>query len=161
VAGVAFLAYAVRAGTIVNFLSETVLVGFKCGVAFFLASTQLPKLFGFAGSHGDFWEAMGHFLRSLGRTNSASLTLGLTALGILMLGKIFLKNRPVALIVLIGSIAAAGILHLDQRGVALLGDVPRGLSLPAVPLVSRADINTLLPLSMACFLLAAVETSAI
>src|SRR5262245_46751878 len=42
VAGVAFLAYAVRAGTIVNFLSETVLVGFKCGVAFFLASTQLP-----------------------------------------------------------------------------------------------------------------------
>jgi len=23
----------------------------------FLASTQLPKLFGFSGSHGDFWEA--------------------------------------------------------------------------------------------------------
>jgi high affinity sulfate transporter 1 len=161
VAGVAFFAYAVRAGTIVNFLSETVLVGFKCGVAFFLASTQLPKLFGFAGSHGDFWEAIGHFLRNLGRTNSTSLTLGLVALAILMLGKVFFKNRPVALIVLIGSIAAAGILHLDQRGVALLGDVPRGLPLPAVPLVSRADINTLLPLSMACFLLAAVETSAI
>jgi SulP family sulfate permease len=161
VAGIAFLAYAVRAGTIVNFLSETVLVGFKCGVAFFLASTQLPKLFGFAGSHGDFWEAMDHFLRSLGRTNPTSLTLGLTAFALLMLGKIFLKNRPVALIVLIGSIAAAGILRLDQRGVALLGDVPRGLPLPAVPLVSRAEINTLLPLSLACFLLAAVETSAI
>src|SRR5262245_60336363 len=52
VAGFAFIAYLARAGAIVNFFSETVLVGFKCGVAFFLASTQLPKLFGFAGSHG-------------------------------------------------------------------------------------------------------------
>jgi MFS superfamily sulfate permease-like transporter len=41
----------VPAGAVVNFFSETVLVGFKCGVAFFLASTQLPKLFGFGGPH--------------------------------------------------------------------------------------------------------------
>src|ERR1700760_4505762 len=54
VAAIAFAAYAANAGTIVSFFSETVLVGFKCGVALFLASTQLPKLFGFSGSHGDF-----------------------------------------------------------------------------------------------------------
>ena len=40
----------VSAGAVVNFFSETVLVGFKCGVALFLASTQLPKLFGFAAA---------------------------------------------------------------------------------------------------------------
>ena len=45
-----------RAGTAVGFFSETVLVGFKAGLAFYLASTQLPKLFGFNGAHGDFWE---------------------------------------------------------------------------------------------------------
>ena len=33
--------------------------------------------------------------------------------------------------------------------------------MPALPLVSRADINTLLPLAMACFVLSAVETTAI
>ena len=80
VAALAFVAYAARAGTIVNFFSETVLVGFKCGVALFLASTQLPKLFGFSGSHGDFWERMGHFLRGLGGTNPTSLALGVAAL---------------------------------------------------------------------------------
>ena len=70
-----------RAGAIVNFFSETVLVGFKCGVALFLASTQLPKLFGFSGGHGgDFWDRMGHFFRGLGDTNPASLTLGVIAL---------------------------------------------------------------------------------
>ena len=77
VAALAFVAYAVRAGAIVNFFSETVLVGFKCGVALFLASTQLPKLFGFSGSHGDFWERMGHFIRGLGGTNPTSLALGM------------------------------------------------------------------------------------
>jgi SulP family sulfate permease len=162
VAVLAFVAYAVRAGAIVNFFSETVLVGFKCGVAFFLASTQLPKLFGFSGSHGgDFWDRMGHFFRGLGDTNPTSLALGLAALALLLLGKTVLKHRPVALFVVIGGIIAARIFHFDERGVALLGEVPQGLPMPALPLVSRTDVNTLLPLAMACFVLSAVETTAI
>src|SRR5215472_11224737 len=52
----AFIAWLAKAGVIVNFISESVLVGFKCGIALFIATTQLPKLFGFKGSHGDFWE---------------------------------------------------------------------------------------------------------
>jgi sulfate permease, SulP family len=162
VAVLAFAAYAVRAGAIVNFFSETVLVGFKAGVAFFLASTQLPKLFGFSGSHGgDFWDRMGHFFRGLGGTNPTSLALGVAALAVLLLGKTVLKHRPVALFVVIGAIVAARMFHLDERGVALLGEVPQGLPMPALPLVSRADVNTLFPLAMACFVLSAVETTAI
>src|SRR5438034_669751 len=157
----AFTAYAVRAGAVVNFFSETVLVGFKCGVAFFLASTQLPKLFGFGGSHGDFWERMGHFFRGLGGTNPTSLMLGLAALTFLLLGKTVLKHRPVALIVVIASIVAARWFHFDARGVALLGNVPQGLPMPALPLVSRADVSALVPLALACFVLSVVETTAI
>ena len=162
VAILAFIAYAFRAGVIVNFFSETVLVGFKCGVALFLASTQLPKLFGFSAGHGgDFWERMGHFLGGLGNTNPTSLALGAGALALLLLGKTFLKNRPVALFVVILGIIAAGVFQLDQRGVALLGEIPQGLPMPSLPAVSRADVNTVLPLGMACFILAAVETTAI
>src|SRR5262245_10599441 len=162
VAALAFIAYAVRAGAIVNFFSETVLVGFKCGVAFFLASTQLPKLFGFSAGHGgDFWDRMGHFLGGLGQTNPTSLVLGLTALAVLLLGKTVLKDRPVALFVVIGGIVAAGVFRLNERGVALLGEIPQGLPMPSLPLVTRADLNAIFPLSMACFVLAAVETSAI
>src|SRR6187401_3068373 len=46
VAAIAFAAWLVRAGTAVSFFSETVLIGFKAGLALYLASTQLPKLFG-------------------------------------------------------------------------------------------------------------------
>ena len=162
VAVLAFLAYALRAGSIVNFFSETVLVGFKCGVALFLASTQLPKLFGFSAGHGgDFWDRMGHFFSGLSQTNPTALLLGVAALVVLLLGKTVLKHKPVALFVVIGGILAAGFFQLEARGVALLGEVPQGLPRPALPLVSRADINTILPLAMACFVLAAVETTAI
>jgi high affinity sulfate transporter 1 len=161
VAVLAFVAYLFRAGVVVNFFSDTVLVGFKVGVACVLASTQLPKLFGFAGSHGDFWESMALFFRSLGSTNPVSLAIGLAAFVLLLAGKKLFKHRPVALVILVGSIVAASVLRLDQYGVRLIGDVPRGLPLPVVPLVSRPDINALLPLAMACFLLAAVESAAI
>ena len=87
VAVLAFAAWAFGAGSLVSFISETVMTGFKTGVALHLASTQLPKLFGFKGAHGDFWERMGHFFSHLSETNPASLALGAAALGVLFLGQ--------------------------------------------------------------------------
>ena len=161
VALIAFIAWLVKAGGIVNFISESVMTGFKCGVALFLASTQLPKLFGFHGAHGSFWENSGYFLKHLGETNPASLLIGGIALGILILGKFLLKNKPVALFVVIGGIFAASALSLSTRGVKLLGDVPQGLPALGFPGIHWDDLNQLLALSFACFLLGAVETAAI
>src|SRR6516164_7435464 len=127
VALIAFLAWLVKAGAIVNFISESVMTGFKCGVGLFLASTQLPKLFGVHGAHGSFWENSAHFLKHLNETNLTSLTVGGAALLVLVLGKIFLKNKPVSLFVVIGGIVAASALSLGDSGVKLLGNVPQGL----------------------------------
>jgi SulP family sulfate permease len=161
VATLGFVAWLLRAGSLVSFISETVMTGFKTGVALHLASTQLPKLLGFKGSHGDFWERMGHVLSHLGETNPTSLVLGAAALALLILGKWLLPNRPVSLLVLVGGIAAVPLLGLADRGVALLGEVPQGLPMPGLPAVHVSDLNLLLPLAMACFLLGAVETVAI
>jgi len=158
---IAFVAWLVKAGAIITFISESVMVGFKCGVALFLASTQLPKLLGIHGAHGNFWQNSGHFLKHLGETNPTSLAVGATALAVLVLGKIFLKNKPVALFVVMGGIAASALLGLDARGVKLLGTVPQGLPAIGFPAIQWADMNALLPLAFACFLLAAVETAAI
>lgn len=161
VAAIGFIAWAVRAGVIVNFISESVMVGFKCGVALYLASTQLPKLFGIHGAHGDFWENSASFLRHLTDTNFASLAIGLTALGALIYGKVALPNKPVTLFVVLGGIIVSAGLGLDERGVKLLGHVPQGLPAFGLPQLSWTDLNALLPLAFACFLLGAVETAAI
>jgi SulP family sulfate permease len=161
VGALAFIAWLARAGVIVNFISESVLVGFKCGIALFIASTQLPKLFGFKGSHGDFWERSGYFLSHLRETNEASLLLGFCALAVLLLGKRFLKNKPVALFVVIAGILVAASMNLGNLGVKLLGEVPQGMPPFGLPAIHASDLNDLLPLALACFLLGAVESAAI
>src|SRR5213080_859978 len=161
VGGLGFIAWLAKAGVIVNFVSESVLVGFKCGIALFIASTQLPKLFGFKGSHGDFWERSGYFFSHLRETNMAALLLGLCALAVLLLGKRFLKNKPVALFVVIAGILAAASMNLGKLGVKLLGEVPQGMPPFGLPAIHASDLNDLLPLALACFLLGAVESAAI
>jgi high affinity sulfate transporter 1 len=161
VALIAFIAWLARAGSAVSFISETVMIGFKAGVALQLASTQLPKLFGIKAGHGDFWDEVANFFRHVGETNGISLALGATALAVLILGKKFLPNKPITLLVVIAGIAATSFFELGSRGVSLLGEVPRGVPLPSLPVVAWSEARELLPLALACFLLGAVETAAI
>src|SRR5437879_11803880 len=130
-------------------------------IALIIARTQLPKLFRFKGSHGDFWERSGYFFSHLRDTNMASLLLGLGALAVLLLGKRFLKNKPVALFVVIAGIIAASTMDLGSFGVKLLGQVPQGLPPFGLPAVHVSDLNDLLPLALGCFLLGMVETAAL
>jgi high affinity sulfate transporter 1 len=161
VAVIAGAAWLVGAGTVVGFFSETVLVGFKAGLAMYLASTQLPKFFGFKGTHGDFWERSAYFLGHLGDTEQASLLVGVVALAALVAGKLWLKNRPVAFLVVVAGMLAARWLGLQSHGVELLGEVPQGLPDLGLPDLTRHDLNALLPVALAAFVLGAVETSAI
>ncbi len=161
VAGIAIVAWLVRAGSAVGFFSETVLVGFKAGLALYLASTQLPKLFGFKGTHGDFWDRSGYFLAHLSETHPTSLLVGGVALTGLIAGKLWMKHRPVALLAVVGGMLAARVFALEAQGVALLGQVPQGLPALGLPLVSRHDLAALVPIALAGFVLGAVETAAI
>ncbi len=161
VAALALIARFFRAGAVVNFISESVLVGFKCGVALYLASSQLPKLCGIKGGHGDFWEKSAAFIKHAPETNPASLAMGGAALVVLLLGKKFLPRIPVALVVVITGLIIGANFDLAGRGVKMLGEVPQGLPAFGIHGLERSDLNALLPLAMACFLLGAVETAAI
>ncbi|MBC8128027.1 MAG: SulP family inorganic anion transporter [Gloeobacteraceae cyanobacterium ES-bin-144] len=161
VAALALIACLFRAGAIVNFISESVLIGFKCGVALYLASSQLPKLCGMKGGHGDFWEKSEHFIRHAGETNPSSLLMGSIALVVLFLGKRYFPRIPTALVVVIAGLLLGANMDLAAHGVKMLGEVPQGLPEFGIGVLARNDLNSLLPLAMACFLLGAVETTAI
>jgi high affinity sulfate transporter 1 len=160
VAAISFLAWAVRAGSVVRFISETVLTGFKAGIALYLASTQIPKLLGIPVS-GGFWGRCAGLVRQLPETNRASLLVGGAALAVLIAGKFLLKNKPVAIVVVVGGVIAGATMDLGAQGVKLLGEVPQGVPRVGLPAVGWEDLNELLPLALACFLLGAVETAAV
>ena len=98
------LAWLFRLSSLVNFISETILLGFKAGAALTIAMTQLPKLFGVNGGGEHFFERVGILAGQLPDTNVAVLVFGLVALALLLLGEKFLPGRPIALLVVVLSI---------------------------------------------------------
>jgi high affinity sulfate transporter 1 len=152
------LAWILSLGNVVNFISETVLVGFKCGAGLVIASTQLPKLFGFSSGGSNFFTRIIELVRDLGETNLPTLAVGLGALVLLILGDRLLPGRPVALFVVVISIVVMSYLPLAAQGVKTVGIIPEGLPHLSWPLVAWNEADTLLPLALACFLLSYVES---
>jgi high affinity sulfate transporter 1 len=157
VAGLSVLAWLLRLSGLVSFISETILLGFKAGAALTIAMTQLPKLFGVKGGGDNFFERAWTLAGQLGETNLAVLGIGLGALALLLLGDRFLPARPVALVVVALATAVVSLASLGEMGVATVGAVPAGLPDFSLPSLRLRDVDGILPLGCACFLLAYIE----
>ncbi len=140
------------------FLSDTVVTGFKTGAAIYIASTQLPKLFGISGVQGNFFERIAHVAQSLPATHVPSLVVGLLAIGLFLVLERALPGRPTTLLVVAGAIAATAFLGLGGFGIHLVGELPTGLPAIGLPDIQLSDLRDLIPTALACFLLAYGET---
>jgi len=156
--GMCVLAWLLRLSSIVNFISETILLGFKAGAAFTIAMTQLPKLFGVKGGGDGFFERIVILWGQLPDTNPAVFTFGLVALAVLLAGEKLLPGRPVALLVVVASIIALSVTPLADRGFSIVGALPQGLPDFRLPELRARDVDGVIPLAFACLLLAYVES---
>ena len=136
------------------FISDPVLVGFKTGAALYIASTQLPKLFGLEGVTGNFFERVGYVAASLPETHVPSLLVGLAAIVLFMMFERALPGRPTTLIVVVAAVAVMTIFRLGEIGIKIVGDLPRGLPEISLPNIHASDISALIPVALACFMLA-------
>jgi sulfate permease, SulP family len=152
------LAWLLRLSSLVNFISETILLGFKAGAALTIAMTQLPKLFGVKGGGEGFFERIAILAGQLPDTNFAVLAFGLAALGVLLLGEKYLPGRPVALFVVIVAIIVLSVTSLGELGFKVVGALPRGLPDFHLPGLRIRDVDGVVPLAFACLLLAYVES---
>jgi high affinity sulfate transporter 1 len=157
------LAWLLRLSVLVNFISESILTGFKAGAALIIASTQLPKLFGVRGGGDDFFERMALIVEQATDTNPLTLAIGVGAVVVLLLGERFLPGRPVALGVVLLTLVAVSFGHFDERGVKVVGQLPAGLPHFQVTDANlgklRVDeLRQLTRLALACFLLAYIES---
>jgi sulfate permease, SulP family len=149
-----------RVGYVVNFISSVVLCGFKAGAALFIASTQLPKLFGVDDGAGNFFQRIWALCVQLPHANLPSVVLGCGALiALLVLARLF-PARPTIIAVVAAILALMHIGALQHLGIRVVGYIPDGLPAPTPALFSltAGDLQALLPIALACFLLAYVET---
>jgi MFS superfamily sulfate permease-like transporter len=152
------VAWLLRLSSLVNFISETILLGFKAGAALTIAMTQLPKLFGVSGGGESFFERIAVLGGQLDQTNLAVLAFGLVCIALLLLGEKYLPGRPVALFVVIASIVVLSITPLAASGFKLVGALPQGLPEFRLPGLRIRDVDGVLPLAFACLLLGYVES---
>jgi sulfate permease, SulP family len=157
VAVIGTLAWLFRLGSIVNFISETVLGGFKVGAGLVIISTQLPKLFGVRTGGSNFFSRIVQVAEHLGQTNLPTLAVGAGALALLILGEWLLPRRPVALFVVVLSIIFMSVMPMAGLGVKTIGSIPAGLPHLRWPLVAWNEVDDLFALALGCFLLAYVE----
>ena len=157
VATLSLLAWLLKLSTLTSFISETNLLGFKAGAALSIASTQLAALFGVPGGGGDFFTRLAAVGGQLPDASLATTAVGTAALLLLVAGERWLPGRPVALLVVALSIAAVSFTGLGAAGLTLVGAVPSGLPAFALPALRPADVDGLIPLALACLLLAYIE----
>jgi SulP family sulfate permease len=157
-AGLSVVAWAFRLSSLVAFISETNLLGFKAGAAITIATTQLPKLFGVQGGGEHFVERLAALVSQLPQTNLAVLGFGLVAIAMLLLGEKFLPGRPIALVVVVASVLVLSLTSLADLGFKTVGALPSGLPALRVPSIHLQDVDSVLPLAFACFLLAYIES---
>jgi sulfate permease, SulP family len=158
VAGLSGLAWLLRLSGLVNFISDTILLGFKAGAALTIGMTQLPKLFGVPGGGDHFFERAWILAGQLGETNVTVFGLGIAALALLLVGDKFLPGWPMALVVVALATIVVSISTLKDSGVATVGALPAGLPTIGFSAVRLRDVDGILPLSCACFLLSYIES---
>ena len=154
----AILAYLLRLSGIINFISETVLVGFKAGAAITIGLTQLPKLFGVKGGGENFLERIIILFQHLPYTNTAVLLFGITAIIILIAGEKMLPGKPIAILIVTVSIILISTTSLSHYGFSTVGVIPTGLPEFHLPTLRIKDVDGVLPLALACFLLSYIES---
>src|SRR5262245_6954479 len=136
------------------FISDPILIGFKTGAALYIASTQLPKLFGIEGVSGNFFERVWHVLASVPEFHVPSVLMGLAAIALFVMFEKALPGRPTTLVVVVAAIAVMAIFSLADIGIKIVGELPSGLPGISLPGIHASDIATLIPIALACFMLA-------
>jgi sulfate permease, SulP family len=159
IVGVVHLAIGVgRLGFLVRFLSEPVLTGFLAALGVLLIATQLGPLMGFSipSASTSAYEVVRDWLESLDGTSATTTALGAVSIVILLVTARW-RRLPSALLFIVISSLAVALFGLDEHGVAVVGEVPSGLSLPDNPPWSVDDVQVLLPTAFAITLISILE----
>ncbi len=141
-AGVLFVVLAVlKMGWISRFLSKAVITGFLFGAAIEVVVGELPKLTGTVASGKNSWRKLVSWLETVDDLHSATLIVGAIAVVVILTLRFVRPALPGALVLVVGGLIASGVFDLSDRGVATVGDVPRGLPRPEFPGVSMFTEN--------------------
>ena len=151
-----------RAGFVTDLLSKPVRVGYMNGIGLTIVASQLPKLFGFKNGDPHFITGALRFVRHVldGQTLPPALAIGGACLAVILLGRAVAPRFPAILAAVVGAtiaVKAFGLAHV----ISVVGPVPRGLPLPAIPALRSGDLVELAVAAAGIALVSYADTSVV
>jgi sulfate permease, SulP family len=144
VGAICLLARAARLGFLADLLSRPVLIGYLAGVAVLMIVGQLGKVTGVRVEGGSILGEIASFAAHVSEADPDTLLLAAAVLAFVLVGSRVFPNAPVLLIAVLLSTVAVALWGLQDHGIRVVGEIPRGLPVPKVPDVSLNDLVVLL-----------------
>jgi SulP family sulfate permease len=159
-AGMLLLARIFRLGFLADFLSRTVLVGFLTGVGVQVAIAMLGDMLGIAVNAHNTILQVRQIARELPHFSILTLVLSSFVVATILGGQRIAPRIPIALVLVVGSIAAGRVWGLAALGVATIGPVAGGLPSFGLPLATWSETLQLLPVALSCFVVIIAQSAA-
>ncbi len=142
-------------GVLVNFISDSVIVGFTAGAGVLIAAGQIRNLLGLPiASSPALLTQVRDIFASITQLDLATMLLGLGTLAFLIILRRRAPKAPGPLLAMVASAGIVAVLGLDQRGVAVIGEMPR--SLPPLAQLPLLDIELIGQLSTGALAIAVI-----
>ncbi|PTQ68192.1 SulP family inorganic anion transporter [Pseudomonas sp. GV071] len=150
-----------RLGFITELLSKPIRYGYMNGIALTVLISQTPKLFGISidsdGPLRDIWSLVQALFA--GAANTWAFAIGAGTLALILLLKRY-ERLPGMLIAVVAATLVVAVFDLEARyAVKVVGSLPQGLPNFALPLISLADLSTVLIGGGAVALVSFADTS--
>jgi len=147
-----------RLGFLVNFLSKPVISGFTSAAALIIGLNQLKHLLGINLHRNNKIHKLVYEAGSkIAEINWYTFVIGVGSIIIILLFKKYFKKIPAALVVVILGILAVKFFHLDQHGVKIVGEIPKGLPEFRTPHFDKEIMIKLFPISLTLSFIAFLE----
>lgn len=143
-AAVCLAAWVLRLGFLAEYLSQPVLVGYLTGVALIIIVNQLAKLIGSNASGDTLLDQAFSLWTNRAEIDTPSIVVGVASLAIIVALRRVSPKVPAALVAVVVMTGVSAAMTLADRGVEVVGEVPRGLPLPQLPAIGLDAIGPLL-----------------
>jgi SulP family sulfate permease len=155
-----------RMGTLVNFISHSVVVGFTTGAAILIASKQLKNFFGVPiPREGNLFITLEHFVQQVPNTNFYVLAIATVTLVVGLVVKYRYPKIPFLIVALLCGSFLGVALNLgfgdSATGITTVGALPQTLPPLSMPDFSLRTIKDLAPGALAMTLFALTEAVSI
>ncbi|HEX9355915.1 MAG TPA: SulP family inorganic anion transporter [Streptosporangiaceae bacterium] len=154
------LARLARLGFLANFLSRTVLVGFLTGVGIQVAAGQLPDMLGVTATGKNTLTKLVDIVRALPQEHGADLAVSAGVIVIVLAARRITRKIPGPLIAVITAISVSRAVDMADRGVTVVGPVPRGLPHLGLPALGLHDDAALLGAAASMFVVILAQSAA-